>query len=104
MEASLIRVYEEIPTWLPAIVYVIAAGGFVHMFVRAQRGTLVISPPVALTVAASLLLVALFYLLIAPMKIPLEAKGGFLRLILLVLGGVLIVFNLSSLMGRNERV
>lgn len=74
------------------------------MFLRAQRGALVISPPVALTVAASLLLVTLFYVLVAPMTMPLEAKGGFLRLILLVLGCVLIVFNLSALLGRNGRV
>lgn len=103
MEAALLRLYDSIPAWLVAGVYVLAAVGFMRMYARAQRGAVVIAPPVALAVAGALLVVALFYVLVVPLPLTPLARGGMLRLILLALGVVLVVFNLAALTGANGR-
>lgn len=105
MEPLLLRLYETIPTQLVAVIYALAAGGFVRMWARAQRGAVVIAPQVALAVAGALALVMLSYLLVVPnMALSLLAKAGFQRMLLLILGIVLTVFNWSAFFRRRGDV
>lgn len=103
MEAVLLKLYDTIPPWVVAAIYALAAAGFVRMWERARRGAVVISPPVALTVAGALALIMLSYLFVVPnTALSLLAKAGFQRMLTAILGIVLIVFNASALMRRGR--
>lgn len=103
MEAALLRLYAIIPPWLVALLALFAAVGFVRLYMQARRGAVVIAAPVALAVALPLAFIAVFYLIVAPQPISFEAKGGFVRLLIIMLCGALIVFNLAALLGENGR-
>lgn len=103
MESVLLHLYDTIPTQLVAVVYGLAAAGFVGMWARAQRGAVVISPPVALAVAGALMLIMLSYLLVVPnTALSLLAKAGFQRMLIMILGVVLTVFNWSAFRRRGR--
>lgn len=101
METSLLRLYDTIPAWLVAIIWLLAAGGFVSRYRQAARGRVYVAPLMSIAVAGALILVAAFYLLVVPLGLSLTAKAGALRFLMLILGFVLITYNVHMLWWRN---
>lgn len=102
MESFLLGMYAAIPAWLVAVVWLLAAGGFVGRYRMAARGRVYVAPPMSIAVAGALIIVAMFYLLVVPLpSLTLQAKAGALRFLLLVLGLVLIMYNLHTLWRHN---
>lgn len=102
VESALLRLYNSIPAQLVAVVYLLAAGGFVSRYRMAARGRVYVAPLMSLAVAGALILAAMFYLLVVPLpSLTLQAKAGALRFLLLALGLVLIMYNLHTLWWRN---
>lgn len=103
MERFLLDLYTRIPAQLVGVILLLAAGGFGHIYWRVRRGaTLYILPQAALAMTVGLVLLAAFYLLIVPLPISLEARGGVLRLLMLFFGVFAASFGLGALSRQRD--
>lgn len=90
----LLRLYELLPSWLVAVFLAAASGSWIinyHWQRRYER--LPLYPPMSLGVAVSLGMLALFYVGLSVGELPIEARAGGVRLLLLVVSVAMVVYN-----------
>ena len=100
MADKLLHLYAQLPAWLVAVGLAMAAGSFVASYVyQARFGRARLNPALALPVAAVLLSLAMFYLVIAPSDLPTLAKAAVTRLLWLSLSACLVLYNGGMVFG-----
>jgi len=90
----LLRLYELLPSWLVAVFLAAASGSWIVNFHWQRRyERLPLYPPMSLGVATSLGMLALFYIVLSFGDLPLDARAGGVRLLLLVISVAMIAYN-----------
>lgn len=90
----LLRLYELLPSWLVALAAAAASGSWLMNFYWQRRyERLPLYPPLTLSVATSLAALAVFYMGFEFLNIPIEARAGGVRLLLVINCAAMIVYN-----------
>lgn len=90
----MLRLYEALPEWAVAVMLLAAGGSWVFNFYwKARRRPLPLVPALSLTNAAGLAALGLFYAGLALGDVPLEARAGGIRLLLILMAAMQVVYN-----------
>lgn len=90
----LLRLYDLLPSWLVALFLLAASGSWlVHFYWQRRYERLPLYPPMSLGMAVALGMQGLFYVGLAFGDLPIDARAGGVRLLLIVMCVATIAYN-----------